>query len=417
VSETFSEDRSVDGTVGEPPEAPPPAAPSVPSPQPRSKIKIIATVVLLLVLLLLPVLVGTQVAYLKLAQYILIGTVGGIGLTLLVGQAGQLSLATPFFLLVGAVSYAVLAGDPEEAVDVVGLGLPPLVAVIGAVVICALVGLAFAPVSSRLRGIYLGVASLSLVFLGLWLGQSLELFTGGTSSGRSAPTFELFGFEFTNSEPAPTIMGIAIQKQQRLWYLFLVFALLAYFLAQGAVRSRIGRSWRAVRDNEAAATAMGVNVRRVKAAVFTISSGFAGLAGVMTALWLDLVKPDENEFAGNYSLTVAIAYLAMVIIGGLGSVPGAVIGACVVYGLQQFFLLGANEFGWFAGAEFGGLTAVVLSAFVYGAAVVLLVLFEPGGAAAIGRRLASPGSRKSRSPSAVPGGRSTPEGNDDDPKA
>jgi branched-chain amino acid transport system permease protein len=391
VSETFSEDRSVDGMVGEPPEAPPPAAPSVPSPQPRSKIKIIATVVLLLVLLLLPVLVGTQVAYLKLAQYILIGTVGGIGLTLLVGQAGQLSLATPFFLLV--------------------------VAVIGAVVICALVGLAFAPVSSRLRGIYLGVASLSLVFLGLWLGQSLELFTGGTSSGRSAPTFELFGFEFANSEPAPTIMGIAIQKQQRLWYLFLVFALLAYFLAQGAVRSRIGRSWRAVRDNEAAATAMGVNVRRVKAAVFTISSGFAGLAGVMTALWLDLVKPDENEFAGNYSLTVAIAYLAMVIIGGLGSVPGAVIGACVVYGLQQFFLLGANEFGWFASAEFGGLTAVVLSAFVYGAAVVLVVLFEPGGAAAIGRRLASPGSRKSRSPSAVPGGRSTPEGNDDDPKA
>ena len=75
------------------------------------------------------------------------------------------------------------------------------------------------------------------------------------------------------------------------------------------------------------------------------------------------------------------------IIGGLGSVPGAVIGAVVVYGLQQFFLLGANEFGWFADAQFGGLSAVVLSAFVYGAAVVLVVLFEPGGAAAIGRRL------------------------------
>jgi branched-chain amino acid transport system permease protein len=368
-----------------------PATPSRPAAasRRRNRLKVVATVLLVAFLLALPILTGPQVAYLKVAQYILIGTVGGIGLTLLVGQAGQLSLAHPFFLLVGAVSYAVLAGDPNESPGLVGLGLPPLLGVLGAVVICGLVGLAFAPVAGRLRGIYLGVASLSLVFLGLWLGQSLELFTGGTSSGRPPPVFELFGFRFANSTPAPTIAGVPIQKQQRLWYLFLVFALGSYFLAQGAVRSRIGRSWRAVRDNEAAATAMGVHVTRVKAAAFTISSAFAGLAGVMTALWLDLVKPDENEFTGNYSLTVAIAFLAIVIIGGLGSVPGAVFGAIVVYGLQQFFLLGANQFGWFADTQFGGLSAVILSAFVYGSAVVLVVLFEPGGAAAIGRRLTS----------------------------
>jgi branched-chain amino acid transport system permease protein len=353
----------------------------------RNWLKISATVVLLVVLLLLPVLIGTEVAYLKLAQYILIGVVGGIGLTLLVGQAGQLSLAHPFFLLVGAVSYAVLSGDPEDNPELVALGLPPVAGIIGAVLISSLIGLAFAPVAGRLRGIYLGVASLSLVFLGLWLGQSLELFTGGTSTGRTPPTFELFGFPFSNTDPAPTIFGVAIQKQQRLWYLFLAFALIAYFLARGAVNSRIGRSWRAVRDNEASATAMGVNPIRVKAGAFTISSAYAGLAGVMTALWLDLVKPDENEFAGTYSLTVAIAFLAMVIIGGVGSVPGVVLGAILVYGLQQFFLLGANEFGWFANAQFGGLNAVVLSAFIYGAAIVVVVLFEPGGAAAIGRRI------------------------------
>jgi hypothetical protein len=143
--------------------APPPAAPR----RRRNWIKIGATVALLVVLLFLPVLVGNGgVGYLKLAQYVLIGAVGGIGLTLLVGQAGQLSLAHPFFLLVGAVTYATLAGDPEESEDLVGLGLPPVVAVIGAVLLCGLVGLAFAPVAGRLRGIYLGVASLSLVFLG-----------------------------------------------------------------------------------------------------------------------------------------------------------------------------------------------------------------------------------------------------------
>jgi branched-chain amino acid transport system permease protein len=232
------------------------------------------------------------------------------------------------------------------------------------------------------------------------------MFSGGTSSGRNAPVFELFGFEFANSRPAPTIAGVPIQKQQRLWYLFLAFAAGAYLLARGAVNSRIGRSWRAVRDNEAAATAMGVNVIRVKAAAFTISSAFAGLAGVMTALWLDLVKPDENEFTGSYSLTVSIAFLAVIIIGGLGSVPGAVVGSLIVFGLQQFFLLGSQEFGWFADAAFGGFSAVIVSTFVYGAAIVLVVLFEPGGMAAIGRRLLA------RRPTAVPaadgGGRTTP---------
>ncbi len=387
--------------------APPAAATATPGRPPRNWLKIGATVALVVVLLALPVLVGTGgVAYLKLAQYILIGAVGGIGLTLLVGQAGQLSLAHPFFLLVGAVTYATLAGDPEESDDLIGLGLPPVLAVVGAVALCGLVGLAFAPVAGRLRGIYLGVASLSLVFIGLWLGQSLDMFSGGTSSGRNAPVFALFGFEFANSQPAPTIAGVAIQKQQRLWYLFLAFALGAYFLARGAVNSRIGRSWRAVRDNEAAATAMGVNVTRVKAGAFTISSAFAGLAGVMTALWLDLVKPDENEFTGTYSLTVSIAFLAVVIIGGLGSVPGAVVGAVLVFGLQQFFLLGSQEFGWFADAQFGGFSAVIVSAFVYGTAVVLVVLFEPGGAAAIGRRLLA--RRSPAVPPANDGGRTTP---------
>lgn len=389
-----------------------PATPPAPARSRQRWAGPLGVALLLVVLVLLPVLAGTEVAYLKVAQYVLIGAVGGIGLTLLVGQAGQLSLAHPFFLLVGAISYAVLSGESED--DLVGFGLPPLLGLIGAVVVSGLFGLAFAPVAGRLRGIYLGVASLSLVFLGLYLGQSLEMLSGGTSSGRTPPTFELFGFAFANSQPAPTILGVAIQKQQRLWYLFLVLAVIAYLLARGAVRSRIGRSWRVVRDNEAAATAMGVNVTRVKAGAFVVSSAYAGLAGVMTALWLDLVKPDENEFTGNYSLTVAIAFLAVVIIGGVGSVPGAVFGAAVVYGLQQFFLLGANEFGWFAGARFGGLTAVVLSAFVYGAAVVLVVLFEPGGAAAIGRRILA-----RRRPSPVPagsGGRSTPERNDDDPR-
>ncbi|MCW0216095.1 MAG: branched-chain amino acid ABC transporter permease, partial [Pseudonocardia sp.] len=205
-------------TTVRPPETTSGSGSPAPAPRRRNWLKIVGTVLGLVVLVLFPVLVGTEVAYLKAAQYVLIGLVGAVGLTLLVGQAGQLSLAHPFFLLVGAVSYAVLAGQPEEGL--VGLGLPPLVALVGSVGLCGLIGLAFAPVAGRLRGIYLGVASLSLVFLGLYLGQSLDMFSGGTSTGRTPPTFTVFGFEFANSEPAPTILGVAIQKQQRLWYLF-----------------------------------------------------------------------------------------------------------------------------------------------------------------------------------------------------
>jgi branched-chain amino acid transport system permease protein len=178
------------------------------------------------------------------------------------------------------------------------------------------------------------------------------------------------------------------------------------------VSSRIGRAGAAVRDNEAAATAHGRQRHPGQGRRVHHLLGFAGLAGVMTALWLDLVKPDENEFTGTYSLTVAIAFLAVVHHrwAGLGARRGRRV-APWSSGLQQFFLLGSQEFGWFADAAFGGFSAVIVSTFVYGAAIVLVVLFEPGGMAAIGRRLLA---RRSSTlqPTAVPtadaGGRTTP---------
>lgn len=349
----------------------------------RSPVRAIAWVALLVLLAALPLYIDT--AWLKAGQYMMIGAVGAIGLTLLTGQAGQLSLAHAFFLLVGATSYTVLAG-PTDDERVVGLGLDPGLALVGAVLISALVGLAFAPVAGRLRGIYLGVASLSLVFLGLYFGQSLDSLTGGTSTGRTPATFELFGFPFSNGGPEIELMGVPIRAAERIWYLFLILTAIAFLLARGAVRGRVGRSWRAVRDNEAAATAMGVGVARAKAGAFAVSSAFAGLAGVMTVLWFDILKPDESEY-GTYGINVSIAFLAMVIIGGLGSVPGAVVGALIVNGLPQALTLFSGDLGWFSETGGGGLTPILVSSFIYGAAIVIVVLFEPGGLAAIGRRL------------------------------
>lgn len=348
---------------------------------------------LLGVLLVLPLYL--DVAWLKAGQYVMIGAVGAMGLTMVVGQAGQLSLAHAFFLLVGATGYTVLSGPTTDRV--VGLGWDPTLSLIGAVVIAALLGLAFAPVAGRLRGIYLGVASLSLVFLGLYFGQSAEALTGGTSTGRAPEPFSLFGFPVANSGPPIELLGVPIQRAERGWYVFLLLAVVAFVLASGAVRGRAGRAWRAVRDNEAAASAMGVNVTRAKAGAFAVSSAYAGLAGVMTVLWFDILKPDESEF-GTYGINVSIAYLAMVIIGGLGSVPGAVAGAVIVNGLPQVLALYSTQLGWFSDTGGEALTPILVSSFVYGAAIILVVLFEPGGLAAIGRRIAGRVSGAGRRP-------------------
>ncbi len=363
----------------------PPAAPPRP-PARRNPVRLLRLagwLAILVVLLALPLYLDA--AWLKAGQYMMIGAVGAIGLTLLAGQAGQLSLAHAFFLLAGGTAYTVLSG-PTDDDRVLGFGIDPALSLIGAVVVAALLGLAFAPVSGRLRGIYLGVASLALVFLGLYFGQSAEELTGGTSTGRTPTPFSLFGFPFTNDGPEITVLGVPIRQAERTWYLFLLLTVLAFVVARGAVKGRVGRSWRAVRDNEAAAAVMGVSVIRAKAGAFAVSSAYAGLAGAMTVLWFDILKPDESEY-GTYGINVSIAYLAMVIIGGLGSVSGALVGALIVNGLPQILSLYSADLGWFSGTGDGALTPILVSSFVYGAAIILVVLFEPGGLAAIGRRI------------------------------
>lgn len=326
-----------------------------------------------------------EASWLRVGQYVMIGAVGAIGLTLLTGQAGQLSLAHPFFMFVGGTTYCVLGSEGTS--DTEGFGLPSLVALFGAILVTALLGLAFAPVSGRVRGVYLGVATLSLVYVGLYLGQQWTSLSGGTASGRRAPDLNLFGIHILQSEPEITILGQTMDREQRVWYAFALFLLLAYLLALGAVRSRPGRSWRAVRDSEHAASALGVNVPRVRAEAFAISSAYAGLAGVMTVMWFRLLKPDESEFAGTYSIVVAIAFLAMILIGGLGSVGGAIAGAALVFGLPGALTIMTGGSQMFGTSGANAITPTIFTAFVYGTAIILVVLFEPGGLAALGRRV------------------------------
>lgn len=365
-------------------------APDVSSPKTGRLWRIGGLVALAVVVLIVPL--YASAAWLRVGEYVMVGAVAAIGLTMLTGHAGQLSLGTPFFMLVGGTTYCVLAGQVgQEGTDanLVAVGLPPLIAFIGAIVVSALAGLAFAPVSGRVGGIYLAMASLSLVYLGLYLGQRLESLTGGAASGRRPDPFEVFGFSFTTSDPELIIAGVPMGAPERTWYLFALITAVAIFLALGAVSSRPGRAWRAVRDNPGSAAAMGVDVPRVRAGVFATSSAYAGVAGVMTVHWFGLLKADENEFVGSWSIATAIALLAMILIGGIGSIAGAVVGAGVVFGMPLVLQLLIPKSAFLSDLMGGdaGFTPVVVTAFVYGVAIILVVLFEPGGLATIGRRL------------------------------
>lgn len=325
---------------------------------------------------------------------VMAAAVGGFGLTMLLGQAGLLSLAQSAFMLVGAIAYTVLGSESTEKVNTdgvkelehFGLGLPPLLALIGAVAIAGAAGALFAPVSGRVRGIYLGLASLALVYIMFFVSKKFpEL--AGHASGRPVPGFSLFGFDVdVVGAPDLYIMNVPIGRAERLWWLYAILMGLAYVLARGAINGRIGRAWRAVRDNEAMATVMGVNVPRTKTMAFVISSAYAGLAGVMTVWQLQLLTPDESAEQGKFSLVTAISFLALVVIGGMGSLLGAVLGALIVFGMPPI-LNAAMQTGGGAASSGTAFSPTVIATFIYGALIILIIMFEPRGFAGLGDRI------------------------------
>ncbi len=348
----------------------------------ESRIQSLLGIVLVLVALALPLYLEN--AFLVMGLSVMAAAVGAIGLNLLSGVTGQLSLAHAFFIAIGTYGYAYLSGSPGGvATPYGGLELPPLLGAALAVVLAGLAGLAFSPIASRLSGIYLGVASLSLVFLGQHLLFNWESVTGGPN-GRSVPAFTLFGFPFANPAPGETqvvLLGVPLMRNELLWYLFLTVLVIGYLFARNLLRGRHGRALQMIRDKQTAAAVMGVNVRRYKAAAFVVSSMYAGAAGVLLALLLRVPTP------GSFGLILSVTYLAMIVIGGLGSIPGAVIGAAFVAATPLLLNLYADYFPFLAEPGSGGVDSGTLAKFMYGGAVVLVLLLEPGGVAALGRRI------------------------------
>ncbi|MEP6697675.1 MAG: branched-chain amino acid ABC transporter permease [Pseudonocardiales bacterium] len=335
---------------------------------------------LVVIVMIMPFYLPTSL--LQTGLFAMSAVVGAIGLNLLTGTAGQLSLAHGFFLAIGAYGYVYFAGTSSGPglQKVTGLGLPPVVALVLAVALAGVAGLLFSPISARLGGIYLGVASLSLVFIGQHILFNASSVTGGFS-GRNVPPLAILGFTFADTHPDLSVLNVPFGQYERLWYLALAIAVGSYIFAANVLRSRPGRALQTVRDSAVAAAVLGVNVRRYKAAAFVLSSMYAGLAGVIYAVTFSHIVPDA------FGLTLSIDFLAMIIIGGLGSVAGAALGAVFVIGLPNLLLQYSSLVPFLAEPGSGGLDAGRFARFVYGALIVLTIMFQPAGLAGLGQRL------------------------------
>jgi branched-chain amino acid transport system permease protein len=322
--------------------------------------------------------------WLQTGLFAMAAIIGAIGLTILTGTTGQLSLAHAFFCAVGAYGYCYFAGEETlGTASVSGLNLPPIVALVLAVALAGLAGALYSPISGRLRGIYLGIASIGLVFIGQHILFNATGLTGGFN-GRDATPFSLFGFAFDGADPL-TIAGVPFEETERLWYLGLVLVALAYYYGRRLVNGRPGRALETVRDSEVAAAVNGVDVTRYKAAAFTVSSMYAGLSGVLLALVFSRIVPES------FGLALSVEFLAMIVIGGLGSIRGAVLGGAFVSMLPKVLDHYSDSIPFLAQAGAGtGVEPGQAARFAFGAAIVLVLVFAPGGIGALWRERSIP---------------------------
>jgi len=296
---------------------------------------------LLIVLLLVPLLIDSF--FLGEMTNVLIWAVAGLGLMLLTGQTGQVSLGHSAFMALGCYT----------TVNLMEVGLPFLAAFLLAGVITGIVGAIIAIPALKLHGVYLSIATLALAILADDFIVILDHWTGGVN-GYFAPEIWLFGVEVNRwINPAAW------------YYLALGTALFVTLIYRNLLRSPLGRAFAAVRDSEISAQAMGVDVARTKTIAFGLSCAFAGLGGALMGLFAGAFN---NE---TFNFLISIQLLMMIIIGGLGFIHGAFLGALVIAFLPQLLSMSTDFMG---SASIPGLETGV-----FGIILIAFILFEPMG--------------------------------------
>jgi branched-chain amino acid transport system permease protein len=281
---------------------------------------------------------------------VLIAVVAATGLNILTGFTGQISLGNAAFLAVGAYSTAFLAGR---------LDLPFPVVIPAAGLVTAGVGMIFGIPSLRLKGLYLAVATLAAHFVVEFTASHWDSVTGGVNG---------------ISVPPPKLGAFTLTGDRHLYWLLLPVAALLLLFAKNLFRTKTGKAFVAIRDQDISAEVMGVNVFKYKLLSFGVSSFYVGVAGSLLAYQAGIISPE------NFPISVAIDQLGMIIIGGMGSILGSILGAVFITLLPELLRLATGGLS----ESFPRLVDLFapLRTGMFGLAIVLFLLFEPDGMAA-----------------------------------
>ncbi len=287
--------------------------------------------------------------WLSVANLIGITIIAVIGLNILIGYCGQLSIGHAGFMAVGAYTTAILTGK---------VGFPFLAGLLCSGFTAGLIGFLFGLPSVRVKGFYLAITTIAAQFIIIWVVNHWSL-TGGFV-GIKVPYASVGGFEFKN--------------EASMFYLIMVIAVLCVLFDKNLARGKIGRAFIAVRDNDLAAEVMGINLAYYKLLAFFIGCFLAGISGALFAHWVGFLN------AENFTLSDSILYIGMVIIGGLGTTLGPILGVVLIRLLQQGIMyispLLENTFSTLPAGFTTGIGPMV-----FGLVIVVFLIFEPRGLA------------------------------------
>lgn len=277
--------------------------------------------------------------HLNLMIQVLINIIIVVGLNFITGLTGQMNLGTAGIFSMGAYTSSLLATK---------LGLNPWLCLIAAIGMGILIGIGLGYPSLRVSGVYLALTTIGFSEIVRILMTNLTGLTGGALGVTGIPSFSVFGYQ--------------LRSNKDFYYMYLVIAVVLIFTAYRIVNSKWGRSFLAVKDNPDAVEAGGVNIATIKILAFTLAAIYATVAGSLYSHYIGFINPSA------YNLEFSINYVVMLVIGGIGSVPGNVLGAIVVTLVPEFLRFMENYY-WL----------------VFSIITLLFVIFLPNGIVSIGR--------------------------------
>jgi branched-chain amino acid transport system permease protein len=316
--------------------------------------------------------------------------IGAIGLNLLTGYTGQPSLGHAAFIGLGAFIGGYYGGG--RIADGIGYDFNLIVYLLMALVAGAAVGFLIGLPALRLRGNYLVIVTLGLVFVALYVWKKWTTFTGGNEGSpmplKAEISVGVWQFDFLK----PTVLGKELGPKQGLMYLAWGLVIVVALLVKNIVRTRPGRALQAVRDRDVAAEVVGVSLFRYKVSAFVISSAIAAVAGVLYGLYLGYLTPDETSLG----LVLSIQFLAVIVVGGIGTIYGSILGAILIGALPKLIEQFVPDnwtlpiLGWPIVTNESGATGFskgALATAIYALLIIVFLVFEPRGLAGIWRRI------------------------------